>query len=341
MVELWVRSFHRREPDLEIAMNSPQTSRDSGIATLLSGAPSNWNRWGARDELGVLNEIGPAEVLRGIAAVRSGKTFTLGTAVGRPGGDPSWPGRVPAQRFSVVDRSDVLAGKGEDLSGGLETAEDVLINALHAGTHCDALGHAWYDGKLYNGVDAIGTTRALEHASIEPIAAHGMVGRGVLIDLPRFMGKEHLDPSDTFTHEELIACATAQGSEIQSRDFVLIRTGWLSALTRMAPVAEADFAEPGLRYTLELARWFHDRDIAGLITDTIANEATVDQASGVMLPLHGLLLRDLGVSLTEIAELDTLAEDCASDGQYEFLYAAAPLRIVGATAGPVNPIAIK
>lgn len=322
-------------------MSPSVRSGDSGISALLRGAPSNWNRWGPNDELGVLNELGPVEVLRGIRAVRSGKTFTLGTAIGRPGGDPAWPGRPPAQRFSVVDRSDVLAGKGEDLPGGLETAEDVLINSLHAATHCDALGHAWYDGQLYNGVDAIGTTRSLEHASIEPIAAHGMVGRGVLVDLPRFLGKEFLGPTDTFTHEEVVACAAAQGTEIVDRDILLIRTGWLTALSSMAAISEADFAEPGLRYTLELAQWFRRHDIAGLVTDTVANEATVEPQTGVMLPLHGLLLRDLGVTLTEIAELDALAQDCAADGQYDFLYAAAPLNIVGATAGPVNPVVIK
>ena len=58
-------------------------------------------------------------------------------------------------------------------------------------------------------------------------------------------------------------------------------------------------------------------------------------------PLHNALMRNLGVTLTEIAWLDDLAADCAADGQYTFLYAAAPLKVVNATGAPVNPIVIK
>lgn len=52
-------------------------------------------------------------------------------------------------------------------------------------------------------------------------------------------------------------------------------------------------------------------------------------------------MRNLGVTLTEIAWLEDLANDCASDKQYDFLYAAAPLKIVNGTGAPVNPLAIK
>jgi kynurenine formamidase len=82
-------------------------------------------------------------------------------------------------------------------------------------------------------------------------------------------------------------------------------------------------------------------EIPNLVTDTIANEVTMDPASGVALPLHNALMRNLGVTFTEIASLDKLAEDCAKDLQYTFLYVAAPLKIVGGTGAPVNPVAIK
>ena len=38
-------------------------------------------------------------------------------------------------------------------------------------------------------------------------------------------------------------------------------------------------------------------------------------------------MRNLGVTLTEIADLEELAADCAEDGQYAFLYVAAPLKV--------------
>jgi kynurenine formamidase len=82
-------------------------------------------------------------------------------------------------------------------------------------------------------------------------------------------------------------------------------------------------------------------EIPNLVTDTMANEVAVDPASGVLIPLHNALMRNLGVTFTEVALLDALASDCAEDGQWQFLYTAAPLKIVGGTGAPVNPIVIK
>jgi len=53
------------------------------------------------------------------------------------------------------------------------------------------------------------------------------------------------------------------------------------------------------------------------------------------------LMRNLGITLTEIADLEALAGDCADDGQYEFLYVAAPLKVHRGSGSPVNPVAIK
>ena len=77
------------------------------------------------------------------------------------------------------------------------------------------------------------------------------------------------------------------------------------------------------------------------MTDTIANEVTTDPQHGVVLPLHSALMRNLGVTFTEIAWLDDLAAACAADGRWTFLYTAAPLKVVGGTGAPVNPVAIR
>jgi kynurenine formamidase len=52
-------------------------------------------------------------------------------------------------------------------------------------------------------------------------------------------------------------------------------------------------------------------------------------------------MRNLGVALTEIADLEELAADCAEDGRYAFLYVAAPLKVAKAAGTPVNPVVIK
>ncbi len=82
-------------------------------------------------------------------------------------------------------------------------------------------------------------------------------------------------------------------------------------------------------------------EIPNLVTDTIANEVTADPTTGVALTLHNALMRNLGVVFTEICDLEKLADDCATDGQYAFLYTAAPLKVAKASGSPVNPVVIK
>ena len=47
------------------------------------------------------------------------------------------------------------------------------------------------------------------------------------------------------------------------------------------------------------------------------------------------------MTLTEIADLEKLADDCEQDGQYAFLYVAAPLKVAKGSGSPVNPVVIK
>lgn len=312
------------------------------VAQLLADAPSNWGKWGAEDEVGALNYLGQPEVLRGIAAVRSGKTFTLQIQLGRPDGDPVWPGRRQPQRVNVMDKGHYLCGKGPDFPGHAEYVDDLMIMYLQGSTQYDALGHVWYDDKLYNGFDAKTTIGGMTKASVLPLAERGIVGRAVLIDMARQRNKEVLEPGETFTHEDLLAAAKAQGVEIQKRDILIIRTGWIGSFYhRDREEFYKDFIEPGLTYSKELVQWFHDMEIPNLVTDTIANEVTMDPVSGVALPLHNALMRNLGVTFTEIAQLDPLAADCVQDGQWSFLYVAAPLKVVNGSGAPVNPVVIK
>lgn len=312
------------------------------VAELIKDDPKNWGRWGPDDEVGSLNFLTREEVLRGVASVRQGKTFTLQAPMNHPGGDPVWPGRAGPIKFNTVDKGHYACGKGPEFPGHAEYADDMIIMCLQGSTQYDALGHVWCDDQLWNGYDARTTAGSMTKASVFPIAERGVVGRGVLIDMARHRGKAVLDKGETFDHEDLEAAAARQGVTLQPHDILLIRTGWIgSYYQRDHAEFYADFIEPGLTYSPELVRWFHRMEIPNLVTDTIANEVTVDARSGIVLPLHNALMRNLGVTFTEIAALDDLAEDCAADGQYAFLYAAAPLKVMGGTGAPVNPIVIK
>ena len=311
------------------------------LEQVLADAPSNWGRWGPDDEVGSLNYLGPEQVLAAVGLVRTGKVFTLQRLIGDPNGDPVWPGRTPAERTQILDESTWDADDAPQYPGGLHYADDKINAFLQGSTQYDALGHVWFGGKLWNGYDARTTVGGLDKASVEPIAQRGVVGRGVLLDMARFRGEDNLDAAETFTHEDLLACAEAQGVELRKRDIIVIRTNFLKLFFDQGDAFYEGFCEPGLVYSPELVEWFQQMEIPNLVTDTIANEVTTDPNSGVALVLHNALMRNLGVTLTEIADLEQLAADCADDGRYEFLYAAAPLKVHLGSGSPVNPLALK
>ena len=312
------------------------------LTDLLADAPSNWGKWGPDDEVGSLNYLGPEQVLAAARLVTSGKVFTLQRLIGDPKGDPVWPGRTPAERTQILDESNWDEGAGGPAyPGGLHYADDKISAFLQGSTQYDALGHVWFDGKLWNGYDARTTIGGLEKASVQPIAERGIVGRAVLLDMARFLGKDNLDSAETFTHVDLLACAKAQGITIEKRDILIIRTNFLKLFFDLGDKFYEGFCEPGLVYSPELVAWFQDMEIPNLVTDTIANEVTFDPHNGVALVLHNALMRNLGVTLTEIADLELLAEDCAADKQYAFLYVAAPLKVAKGSGSPVNPVVIK
>ncbi len=311
------------------------------LGELLKDSPSNWGKWGPDDEVGGLNYLGPQEVVAAAGLISDGKVFTLQRLIGDPKGDPVWPGRTPAERTQIFDESSWEGDDAPAFPGGLHYADDKISAFLQGSTQYDALGHVWHDGKLWNGYEASTTVGGMDKASVEPIAQRGVVGRAVLLDMARFRGKPTLETAETFTHEDLIECAKAQGVELRKRDIILIRTNYLQLFFDLGDKFYEGFCEPGLVYSPELVQWFQDMEIPNLVTDTIANEVTTDPNNGVALVLHNALMRNLGVTFTEITDLEELAADCAEDGRYEFFYAAAPIKVALGSGAPVNPIAIK
>ena len=311
------------------------------LRELLADAPSNWGRWGDQDELGALNLVDASCVLAAVATVSTGRVVTLQVPIGRVGGDVSWPGRQQAQHRMTLDRSDYAAGKASAAPGGLEAADDTLMLALQGTTHTDALGHVWYDEQLWNAYPAASTEGGLDRASALPLAERGVVGRGVLLDLAAARGVSSLQTGDTVHLPELLSCAQQQGVTVGRGDVLVLRTGWLAdCLEREDVDVSGRLPEPGLTYSPELVQWFHETAVAHLVTDTLANEATIEPTSGVALPLHAALMRNLGVGMTEVAWLEQLAQTCAELRRWEFLYVAAALKIARSTGSPVNPVAI-
>ncbi|WIY81731.1 cyclase family protein [Propionimicrobium sp. PCR01-08-3] len=315
---------------------------DLTMSELLKDAPKNWGRWGEDDEFGALNFLDASEALRGVASAHSGKVFTLQTPVGTDKGDPVTLSRHGAIRRQTVDVNSFRTGDRDINPGGSKWADDYFEMFCQGTSQYDGLGHVWYDEQIYNGYSAETTAGGLSKASVAPVGRHGIVGRGVLLDMARYRDKEYLDRFETFGLDDLLECAKEQGVQIEKHDIILIRTGWIPSYFHRDPEEYFHpFSEPGLVYSKELVEWFHDMEIPNLVTDTMGNEITFDPNNGFKLLLHAALMRNLGVTMCELVMMDELGDDCAKDGQYTFLYAAAPIVIEKASGSPVNPIVVK
>ncbi|HVE25397.1 MAG TPA: cyclase family protein [Sporichthya sp.] len=279
-----------------------------------------WGRWGPDDEVGAPNLIGPAEVRAAVGLVSAGRVIKLGMDLGPATVVP--PHRKRIERSMSRDGGDYAAGARRP--GGFQFAEEVWSFAAHSGTHIDALSHAWYDDQLYNGFPGNGTrsTTGAQRCGAEKLAP--LVTRGVLIDAAP---GSSLPASTPVTADDL----RASGVALRPGDVVLIRTGWVTAMLS-DPLGYCDH-EPGI--DTSAAEWLAEADVAAVGADNYAVEVQ-PAPPGEMFPVHQLLLRDCGIPLIENLLLDELA----AAGAAEFCFVAAPLPLVGGTAGPVCPLAL-
>lgn len=305
------------------------------------GTLSNWGRWGAQDEIGTANYVSPEAIVAAARLVRRGVVFSCAIPLDEKG--PVYPGRLPPKHVMTVSGADYAAGmrgSGTNPPGGIKFADDYIFAALQCSTQWDALSHAWYGDQLYNGVsekDVRGT--GARKLGIEKLYRH-FVGRGVLLDLPRAMNDgQRLAQGYPVTASDLDRAAAMGRVTIGKGDIVLVRTGHLPWFYTLKDKREFWNGAPGLGRTT--VSWLHEREVAAVAMDTVAIEVQPAEGEGSYLPLHGALIRDLGMTLGEMFDLEPLADDCAQDGVYEFLFVGQPLRITGAVGSPLNPLAIK
>jgi len=301
---------------------------------------SNWGRWGEDDQKGTLNFITRERVRAACALPRSGEVISCALPFDDEGPQSGIGGRHNPIHRMIATGADALAGAQDFFPGGFNYADDSVSMPLQCGTQWDALAHVFYDGKMYNDRDvALVTSRGAQANSIDQIK-DGVVGRGVLLDMPRFLRRPWLDDGTRILPEDLDACAEASGVAVESGDVVLVRTGMLTrCLTQKSWQGYCGGPAPGL--SVHCARWIFEREIAALATDTWGVEVIPNETPDCFQPLHMISLRNTGLLLGEIFHLDALSKSCAADGNYAFLFMAAPLPITGAVGSPINPLAIK
>ena len=287
-------------------------------------------RWGPSDRRGALNHITTARVVEAAAEVRSGHSVSLAAPVetGAAADNPT-PTR---HQMTGATYPNVAAT-------GLDLAFDWLAFNIHgnADSHIDALSHVSYDARLYNDVPAsVLTPEGAEELSIEVAAERGIVGRGVLLDIPRLRGVPWLEPGDDVSADDLARAERAlKVCKFAPGDLLFVRVGHRRRRNQLgASVAAA--ARAGLHPSA--LEFVAERRVGLLGGD--GNNDTAPAASSVAFPVHVLAINALGLHLLDYLQFEDLGSVCEAEQRWSFLCVIAPLRLPKATGSPVNPIAI-
>lgn len=340
---------------------------------------SNWGDFGADDQLGAMNLVGPDQVRKGLAEVQHCRTFSLSLPLDLPGGNALHPRRWPPRRFATLRGggqegeqcycfamsrvnpfyTDVYSDDMVLLYTQYSTQWDGLA---HVGAEFDADGDGIDEVVFYNGFRA-GTgvqpatlTPGLGPSAwdrwegprakalgIEHMARHGAQGRGVMIDLHHHHGNAH----HAVGYDELMRILAADRVVVERGDMVCLHTGLDDLILAMdgQPVAETLLGScAGLDGgDQRLLNWITDAGVAALISDNFAVELMPkgmrQEGRHAMLPLHEHCLFKNGVHLGELWRLGELARWLRVQGRSRFLLTAPPLNLPGAVGSPVTPIA--
>jgi kynurenine formamidase len=290
---------------------------------------SNWGRWGADDQRGTLNLLTPERRLAATKLAATGETVSLSLPLATA---PAPDNPTPAFHLMITTGTNLPPQ-------GLQASSDYLAIPTHgrAITHLDALCHMFWRGKMYNGypateVDAKGANKCPIDSSFG-----GIIGRGVLLDIPRLKGVDWLEKGEKILPADLDAAEKQHGVRVGEGDILAVRTGrhkFIRSKGSWNPWVEG---QAGMEAAC--LPWLRERGVAVLVGDAVS-DVTPSGYAEITVPIHVGAIVMMGLPLIDNADLEALSEFCARNGRYEFMFMTAPLMIPRGTASPINPITL-
>ena len=323
---------------------------------------SNWGDFGENDQLGRLNLVDQNKVLQGVAEIKTGKTFCLSLPLDYPGGNVLSPVRFPPHLRPVIRNDEPYYNyewrKKDAKLTDIASDDAVLIHTqystqwdslAHRGSVFDVEGNGEGHPVYYNGF-AAGKDISMSDdqdicanaLGIENMAAHGVQGRGVMVDLFSHFGEF---PRKEVGYDDLMRILESDGIEIEKGDILCLWTGLDRMIMRMNKEPDKSLKEACAvldGHDKRLLQWITDSGVAAIASDNLAIEnvgIAIPDCCTTTLPLHEHCLFKLGIHLGELWMLCDLAEWLKKNGRNRFFLTAPPLRLPGAVGSPVTPIA--
>ena len=300
------------------------------LSVAISAEECQPSQWGAADQMGAANRITPERTVAAAALVKQGASHPLGIVIAP--GMPAYPPRYTA--LQVVQPGLHYRSEGSHQYGWEISANDDLVQMwLGTGPQLDGLGHLGEGGTFYNcnrGEDfseITGLTK-LDISQIPP-----MVARGVLIDMAKHFGVEHLSGAQPFTSDDIRAAMTEQGITVGEGDVVLFHTGWTDAKLTAAPDLWVSTI-PGI--TNEAARSLATLKPLAVGADTWGLGAVPPRQGDKVFYDHAILLKENGIYILETMNTGRLADE----GVKEFMFVLGQARLKGAVQMVINPVAM-
>jgi kynurenine formamidase len=304
---------------------------------------SNWGRWGDDDQCGTANHITPQMVRDAAGLVRSGQVVGLGLQFNQNGPQTGANGRFNCLRYSVATGTDHTAGRQMWARGPLPRemgyADDTVVLHLQSATHWDSLSHIFHRGRMFNGYPADEFTAQGSARNGSEALRSKLVGRGVLLDLPRAKGVAWLEDGYAITADDLEEAAEYGKVTICTGDIVLLRTGQMARCLEQGWGTYAGGDAPGLSFFT--IPWLANRKVAAVASDTWGVEVRPNELPNSFQPFHIPTVVYMGLLLGEMFDLEGLAAACADDGRYEMFVSAPPLAFTGTAGAPPGPVAIR
>jgi kynurenine formamidase len=337
---------------------------------------SNWGKWGKEDQAGTINLITPAKRKAAAALVREGVSVSMSLDADLPkegptsgplpgmggaprgGGNPPSPSGVapsPGNAPAPGGASPAARGQGGGPASrttwtlnsrppGPEPRDvaayvvDTIAVSYHGNntTHLDAPSHLYYKGQIYNGYPQSSYTDRGAGKDDVMSMKEGVFTRGVLFDMPKLTGVSYLGDNEAIYVEDLEAWEKKAGFRVEPGDAVLVRTGRWVRVREKGPL-DLNQATPGLYASC--LKWLRERG-AALLGSDVVQDVRPSRVEGVNQPIHQIGLRAMGMPLIDNADLEALSEAVAQRRRWTYLFTMNPLRVPGATGGPVNPIAL-
>ena len=300
------------------------------LSTELMASECVSSEWGPNDEIGAANRITPERTLAAAKLVKQGVSHPLGIVI--TPGMPAYPPRYT--QLQVVQPEQHFRTDTTPQFGWNATANDDLVQMwLGTGPQLDGLGHMGEAGEFYNcnqGKDFSSIT-GLTKMDISQVPP--MVARGVLIDMARYFGVDHLAPAQPFSRSDIQAAMDQQGLTIGEGDVVLFHTGWTDAKLNADPEQWVSTI-PGIDN--DAARFLAAFKPLAVGADTWGLGAVPQKPGDKVFYDHAILLKENGIYILETMNTGRLARE----GVGEFMFVLGQARLKGAVQMVINPVAM-